>query len=122
MDAHGVDVVVLCGENNLTYATGHVAPSQEPARAAATRNVAIVTKTDERLLATPPLDFDETAQELASAIADYPGALAIDEYPSLCVRTALASRSPRDAGPLLRTAKFVKTPAEIETIRRAQLL
>ena len=29
MDAHGVDVVVLCGENNVTYATGHATPSQE---------------------------------------------------------------------------------------------
>ena len=26
MGAQGVDVVVLCGENNVTYATGHAAP------------------------------------------------------------------------------------------------
>jgi Xaa-Pro aminopeptidase len=67
-----------------------------------------------------PLDFVEAAEELARVLADYPGGLAIDEYPSLPVRRALASRSPADAGPLLRAAKFVKTPAEIETIRRAQ--
>ncbi len=120
MDAHGVDVVVLCGENNVTYATGHAAPSQEPARAGATRNVAIVTQTDERLVAAPLLDFEEGARALASAVADYPGRLVIDEYPSLAVRTALADRSPGAAAPLLIPAKFVKTPAEIDRIRRAQ--
>src|SRR5438045_6793331 len=88
MDAHGVDVVVLCGENNVTYATGHAAPSQEPARAGATRIVAIITRAEERLLSAPLLDFDEGARALASAIADHPGALAIDEYPSLALHNA----------------------------------
>src|SRR5947207_7715723 len=120
MDAHGVDVVVLCGENNVTYATGHAAPSQEPARAAATRNVAIITRTEDNVMPAPYLDFEPGARRLASAIADHPGTLAIDEYPSLAVRTALANRSPRSAAPLLTAAKFVKTPAEIERIRRAQ--
>jgi Xaa-Pro aminopeptidase len=120
MDAHGVDVLVLCGENNVTYATGQAAPSQEPARAAATRVVAIITKSEQLLLSTPPLDFEKTARVLATAVEDYGGVLAIDEYPSLHVWKALAPRSPYDAGPLLRAAKFVKTPAEIETIRRAQ--
>src|SRR5207245_4514278 len=120
MDAQGVDVVVLCGENNVTYATGQPAPSQEPARAGATRKVAIITPTDARLISAPPLDLEDAAQDLAAAITDYPGTLAIDEYPSLAFRRALAPRSPVDAGPLLRIAKFVKTPAEIEAIRRAQ--
>ena len=120
MDAKGVDVVVLCGENNVTYATGHAAPSWEPARAGATRTVAIVTRTDGRLIPAPLLDFDEGARKLAAAVADHPGTLAIDEYPSLTVRTALGARSPSNAGPLLAAAKFVKTPAEIERIRRAQ--
>jgi len=120
MDAHGVDVVVLCGENNVTYATGHAAPSQEPARAGATRKVAIITRTEQHLVAAPLIDFEEGARELASSIADYPGTLAIDEYPSLGLRNALASGSPGNAGPLLAAAKFVKTPDEIEHIRRAQ--
>src|SRR5207248_8011646 len=46
--------------------------------------------------------------------------LAIDEYPSFAVRAALAERAPGSAAPLLTAAKFVKTPEEIETIRRAQ--
>ena len=121
MEAHGVDVVVLCGENNVTYATGHAAPSQEPARAGATRKVAIITRTEQHLVAAPLIDFEEGARELASSIADYPGTLAIDEYPSLGLRNALASGSPGNAGPLLAAAKFVKTPDEIEHIRRAML-
>src|SRR3954452_20411308 len=120
MMAHGVDVVVLCGENNVTYATGHAAPSHEPARAGATRVVAIVTKTEARLGRAPLLDFDKGARALASAVADYPGTLAIDQYPSLAVRAVLANRSPANAGPLLAAAKFVKTPEEIERLRRAQ--
>jgi len=120
MDAHGIDVVVLCGENNVTYATGHAAPSQEPARASATRNAAIITRDGGRLVPAPFLDFEQGARALASTVADYPGALAIDEYPSLALRTALARRSPTAAGPLLAAAKFVKTPAELDTIRRAQ--
>src|SRR5207248_1266358 len=120
MDAHGVDVVVLCGENNVTYATSHAAPSQEPARAGATRQAAIITRTEERLVATPLIDFEEGARRLASAVADHPGTLAIDEYPSIALTIALGARSPGSAGPLLAAAKFVKTSAEIERIRRAQ--
>src|SRR4051794_40636157 len=120
MDAHGIDVVVLCGENNVTYATGHVAPSHEPARGGATRVVAIITKADEQLGRAPLLDFDKGARALASAVADYPGTVAIDQYPSLAVRAALADRSPASAGPLLAAAKFVKTREEIDRIRQAQ--
>jgi Xaa-Pro aminopeptidase len=120
MQAHGVDVVILCGENNVAYATGHVAPSQEPARAGATRTVAVVTALDERLVPAPLLDFDEGAAALASVIADFPGTVAIDEYPSIPVRSALQARSPGDARPLLTAAKFVKTADELDAIRRAQ--
>jgi len=120
MQAQGVDVVVLCGENNVAYATGHVAPSQEPARAGATRTVAILTAAGERLVPAPFLDFHEGADALASAVADYGGTVAIDEYPSMAVRAALRPRSPGDARPLLTAAKFVKTSDELDTIRRAQ--
>ena len=120
MDAHGVDVVVLCGENNITYANWDPAPSQEPARAAATRNVAIITRTEDRVMPAPYLDFEPGARRLAAAVADYRGTLAIDEYPSLAVFDALANRSPRSAAPLLTAAKFVKTRAEVDRILRAQ--
>ncbi|MBV8160108.1 MAG: aminopeptidase P family protein [Acidimicrobiia bacterium] len=120
MDAHGIDVVVLCGENNVTYATGHAAPSQEPARAGATRNVAIITRAGHHLVPAPLIDLGEGARHLAATLADYPGAAAIDEYPSIALRHALADRSPLSAGPLLAAAKIVKTRDEIGRIRRAQ--
>lgn len=120
MEAFGVDVLVLCGENNVTYATGHVAPSQEPGRAGATRSVAIVTRGGERVFRPPPLDLDTGARELAAAVADHGGAVAIDEYPSFAVRDALAPRTPMDASPLLAQAKIVKTADEVERIRTAQ--
>ncbi|MBV8979999.1 MAG: aminopeptidase P family protein [Acidimicrobiia bacterium] len=120
MDAEGVDVVVLCGENNVAYATGYAAPSQEPARASATRTVALVTTTGVRLLTPAPLDFEDGARELAAAVSDYPGTLAIDQYPSMLVRSTLANRSPVDARPLLAAAKFVKTPDEVAALRKAQ--
>jgi Xaa-Pro aminopeptidase len=68
----------------------------------------------------PLLDFSGGAAALASAAADYPGTLAIDQYPSFAVRSAFAGRSPVGAGPLLAAAKLVKTRDEIERIRRAQ--
>jgi Xaa-Pro aminopeptidase len=120
MEAQGIDVVVLCGENNVAYATGHAAPSQEPARAGATRTVAILTRTDVRLLAPSPLDFADGVRELATAVSDHPGLLAIDEYPSMLVHAALAPLTPVDARSLLTAAKFVKTPQELDAMRRAQ--
>jgi len=110
----------MCIRDSVSYATGQAAPSQEPARAGATRKVAIITRTSERLLSAPLIDFEDGARELASSIADYPGTLTIDEYPSMALRIALTPRSPGDARPLLTAAKFVKTAAEIEAIGQAQ--
>jgi Xaa-Pro aminopeptidase len=119
MEAAAVDVLVLCGENNVAYATGHVAPSHEPARGSATRTVAIVTE-DVRLYPAPWVDIERGAQEISRVLADYPGALAIDEYPTLALFDALRPRTPLDAAPLLSAAKIVKTAEEVERIRRAQ--
>jgi Xaa-Pro aminopeptidase len=120
MESSGVDVLVLCGENNVAYATGRVARSQEPARAGATRTVAIVTRDDVAFLTPPPLDFEDGAHQVARAVDDYRGAVAIDEWPSLVFRDALAPRAPVDAAPLLTQAKIVKLPNEVERIRAAQ--
>jgi Xaa-Pro aminopeptidase len=120
LEAFRADVLVLCGENNLAYATGVVAPSREAARAGALRQVAIVTRDGWTVIATPPLDLDEGVDLLARAVAETTGVVAIDEYPSLGVRDALAPRAPVDASALLAQAKVVKTPAEVERIRSAQ--
>ncbi len=120
MAAAGLDVLVLCGENNVAYATGVVAPSREAGRAGALRSVAIVSADGVQLCTPPPLDLDEGIDVLARAVADCPGTLAIDEYPSFGVRAALLPRAPVDASALLAQAKFVKTPEEVERIRAAQ--
>lgn len=120
METLGVDVLVLCGENNIAYATGHVARSQEPARAGATRTVAIITRDNVDVLTPSPLDFDAGALELSNGVDDHGGVVAIDEYPSLTVRNALRHRQPVDAASLLAQAKIVKTPDEVERIRAAQ--
>jgi len=122
MAAFGVDVLVLCGENNVAYATGRVARSQEPARAGATRSVAIVTRDDHLVFQPPSLDLDDGARALAAAVADCSGVVAIDEYPSVVAYAALRERAPIDAAPLLSQAKIVKTPDEVERIRAAQRL
>jgi Xaa-Pro aminopeptidase len=120
MGAFDVDVLVLCGENNVAYATGLVAPSHEPGRAAATRAVAVIGPDTEAVITPESLDFEGGARELASLVAGFPGALAIDEYPSLAVLDALADRTPRDAAAVLSGAKVVKLPHEIDRIRSAQ--
>jgi Xaa-Pro aminopeptidase len=120
MELQGVDALVLCGENNICYTTGVVAPSREAARAGALRSVALVTADEAVVFQPSPLDFDAGAQEVARALSDVPGAVAIDEYPSLAVRDALRARSPGDAMSVLSAAKIVKTPEEVERIRAAQ--
>jgi Xaa-Pro aminopeptidase len=120
MREHGVDVLVLCGENNVAYATGTVAPSREPARAGALRSVAIVTVDDDVVLQPGPLDLPENARALGAAVDDLAGAVAIDEYPSLALRDALRHRAPVDASVVLSPAKIVKTAPEVERIRAAQ--
>ncbi len=120
MEAFGVDVLVLFGENNVAYATGRVAPSHEPARGGATRSVAVVTRRGADIVTPSPLDFDDGARAVAAAVDDHPGVVAVDEWPSLVARDALLHRSPVGAATLLVQAKFVKTPEEIERIRTAQ--
>ena len=87
MEVHGVDVVVLCGENNVTYATGHAAPSHEPARGGATRVVAIITKAEERLGRAP----------LLAPLAGEPGSVALLTTPD--ARKGDAALNPDGAYP-----------------------
>jgi Xaa-Pro dipeptidase len=137
MAAHGVDALVLLGQNNVAYALGARVPAAEPARAAHSRPVAMLTRDDEAHLYTavpegaPPeleseyvhdalaLEWDAGARALAAAIP--PGVVACDEY-TMPVRAALAGRDVVDASGVLGAAKIVKTPDELECIRRAQAI
>jgi Xaa-Pro dipeptidase len=120
MQAQGVDVVVLCGENNVAYATGKVAPSREAGRAGALRSVAIITSDDHTVFEPGPLDLRENARALGAAVDEVAGVVAIDEYPSLEVHDAVRHRAPVDASAVLSQAKIVKTAEEVERIRAAQ--
>jgi Xaa-Pro aminopeptidase len=136
MEAAGVDVLVLCGQNNVSYATGARAPAADHMRAAWWRAVAIF----ERGLEWPHLytQFPEGAPpELPDAFV-HPaietetragaaelcgllpaGVVAIDDA-SFAVWELLRDRAPIDASAVLAPAKLTKTLDELECIRQAQ--
>jgi Xaa-Pro aminopeptidase len=133
----GIDVLVLLGHGNVGYATGARMPGADQAEAMHRRTVAVVT-TD----GTPPtvwapaaasvpadrgldvrpgvnLEFDDDAERLVRALP--PGRLAVDDAPMPLWR-ALADRAPEDASAAITAAKIVKTPDELECVRRAQAI
>ena len=135
MAAQEVDGLVLLGQSNVTYAIGARVPAAEPARAAHSRPVAVLTRDDEPHLFTtlpegaPPelpeehvhdalaVEWDAGARALAAVVPS--GRVAVDEY-TMPVRAAIAGREIVDAAGLLGAAKIVKTGDELECIRRAQ--
>ncbi len=136
MEAAGVDVLVLCGQSNVSYATGARAPAADHMRAAWWRPVAIF----ERGLEWPHLytQFPEGAPpELPDAFV-HPaietetrpgatelsglipaGAVAIDDA-SFPLWELLRDRTPMDASAVLAPAKLTKSLDELECIRQAQ--
>lgn len=137
METQHLDGMVLLGQSNVTYALGARAPAAEPARAGHQRPVAVLTRDDTPHVFTPfpegvppelPADhvhgalateWDAGARALAEAVPE--GRVAFDEY-TMPVRAALAGREVADAATALGEAKIVKTPDELECIRRAQAL
>lgn len=132
-----LDGLVLLGQSNIAYALGARVPAAEPARAGHHRPVAVLTRDGAPHLFTafpegvPPelpadhvhgalaTERDAGARALAEAVPE--GRVAFDEY-TMPVRAAMGSRELADAAPLLGEAKIVKTPDELECIRRAQTL
>ncbi len=137
MAGQEIDGLVLVGQNNVAYAVGARVPAAEPARAAHRRPVAVLTRDDAPHLFTafpegaPPelpadhvhaplaIEWDDGARALAEVAP--PGRVAFDEY-TMPVRAALAGREVVDASGVLGEAKIVKTPDELECIRRAQAI
>jgi Xaa-Pro aminopeptidase len=138
MHAAGVDVLLLCGQNNVAYATGARVPAADHMRASWWRAVALYergaswphlfTEFPEGAPAELPAEFlhpaveVETASgadELASKLPG--GTLALDDAP-FPLWTRLRDREPVDAGVVLGPAKLTKTPDELECIRQAQAL
>lgn len=138
MTAAGVDTLLLCGQANVTYATGQRVPAADHMRAAWWRSVAIVHADDEwphLYTAFPqgvppehPADHRheplqvETADGAADAARLAVGStLALDDAP-MPLWDALAGRAPIDASVVLAPAKLTKTDDEQECIRQAQAI
>jgi Xaa-Pro dipeptidase len=138
MEAAGVDTLVLCGQQNVSYATGARVPAADHVRASWWRAVArlergapwphLYTDFPEGVPSDLPDEFLHRAIEVESAggaaglVATIgPGSLAIDDAP-FPLWDALRARAPElvDASAVLGPAKLTKTPDELECIRRAQ--
>ena len=137
MREQGLDVLVLLGQTNVLYATGARLPSRDQSEALHRRAAAVVTAdgaapvvwtwapdsvpdalgTDVR--EGLELEWDDGAARLAGALPA--GRLAVDDLTMPCWR-ALAGRDPADASLALSAAKIVKTPDELECLRRAQAI
>ena len=133
-----VDVLLLCGQQNVSYATGARVPAADHVRAAWWRSVAVLhagepwphlyTDFVEGIPPEYPGEFLHPAIEVearegaAQLVAALPGGtLALDDAP-FPLWEALAPRAPIDAGTVLAPAKVCKTPDELECIRQAQEL
>jgi Xaa-Pro dipeptidase len=132
----GVDTLVLCGQPNVSYASGARVPAADHVRASLWRAVAVL----ERGAPWPRLytDFPEGAPDdmpgeylhRAIAVETAAGAIAlagliaggrsaIDDAP-FPLWDALRTREVVDASAVLAPAKLTKTPDELECIRQAQ--
>jgi Xaa-Pro dipeptidase len=138
MTAAGVDTLVLCGQQNVAYATGTRLPAADHVRASWWRAVSVLERgaqwphlyTDFPEGAPPELPDEflhraievETASGASELVARLgAGNLAIDDAP-FPLWTALEAREVADASPVLVPAKLTKTPDELECIRRAQAI
>jgi len=136
MEAGGIDTLLLCGQQNVAYASGARTPAADHVRASWWRAVVLLERgsewphvfTDfpEGVPAELPDEFLHRAVEIetpagAEELARRAGAnrLALDDAP-FPLWAALGSRDLADASAVLGPAKITKTPDELECIRRAQ--
>jgi Xaa-Pro aminopeptidase len=137
MNAAHVDVLLLCGQTNVAYATGVQVPSADHMRAAWWRAVAVLERDAEwphlytEFEGAPPempdafvhpaieVETVEGAKEIANHLP--PGVLALDDAP-VVLWQELAGRTPVDASAVCGPAKLTKTLDELECIRQAQSL
>ena len=133
-----IDTLLLCGQNNVSYATGARVPAADHVRASWWRAVAVVQRDDpwphlytefpEGSSSELPDDHIHPAVEVEAAdgarevVAKLPGGrLALDDA-SFPLWHALAGREVVDAAVVLGPAKITKTLDELECIRQAQAI
>ncbi len=138
MHAAGVDVLLCCAQNNVSYATGARVPAADHVRAGGWRPVVVFERDaewprlytgfpdgapselpDECLRPEIRVEAREGADELARALPS--GVLALDDAP-FPLWEAVRDRNPLDAGVVLAPAKLTKTRDELECIRQSQAL
>lgn len=138
----GVGWLLLLGARAIEYATGAVAPADDPGRAHRLGGAALVPREGPAHLAAwdpeaaapaippdrvhPPLpaDTEAGARALAGWVAERCGGgrldgLAVDE-PTVALLPRLAGAA--DAGPVIAAARRCKTADEVACIRRAQVI
>lgn len=134
----GVDITVLCGQANVSYATGARAPAADHMRSAWWRSVVVLRAGDpwphlytdfpegappempiEYLHRAVEVETVEGARRLVAQLGE--GAIALDDAP-FPLWEAIAARDPCDASTVLAPAKIAKTLDELECIRQAQAL
>jgi Xaa-Pro aminopeptidase len=138
MDASGVDTLVLCGQQNIAYATGARIPAADHMRASWWRAVAVLDRDqpwahlytdfpegappeipDEFLHRAIEVETPAGAAQLGQNLGG--GRIAIDDAP-FPLWEVISARTPVDASVVLGPAKVTKTPDELECIRRAQAI
>jgi Xaa-Pro aminopeptidase len=144
MAEHGVDVLVLLLNSNVSYATGVSWPVGDSGRANIDRPVAVVVAGDEspHLFAQLPqdcaidpgldaghlhdpvyLDFDEGVEQFAKALANLAPAsavIAVDDFTAAMLRgrdKLGVQWPPRAAGDVIGAARLIKTPDELACLR-----
>jgi len=146
MGEQGVDLLVLLGNSNVSYATGASWPLADPGRANFERPVAVVSAEDEcpHLFTSDPelahfdlglpddhahgpvyLEFDEGATAFGRILSDlvHPiGKVAVDELPGSMRRMfdeLVPGTVPASADDVVGGAKLLKTPDELGFLRTA---
>jgi Xaa-Pro aminopeptidase len=138
MVASGIDVLVLCLQSNVSYATGARVPTADHVRAAWWRAVAVVHRDDpwphlftefpegssvelpnDHLHPAVEVEAAAGAAELVEQLPD--GRLGLDDAP-FALWQALQFRDVVDASLALAPAKLTKTLDELECIRQAQAI
>ena len=133
-----IDTLLLCGQSNVSYATGARVPASDHMRASWWRAVAVLQRDDpwphlytefpEGSASELPDDHIHPAVEVEAAdgarevVAALPsGRLALDDA-SFPLWQALGRREVVDASVVLGPAKLTKTLDELECIRQAQAI
>jgi len=138
MAAAEVDTLLLCGQSNVSYATGARVPASDHVRAAWWRAVVVIEHDDpcphlytefpegsapelpdNHIHPAVEIEAADGAAELVATLGS--NRLALDDAP-FPLWHALAGREVLDAAAVLGPAKVTKTLDELECIRQAQAI